>query len=130
MEKQMREAGSMTACGIFPDEVAADRAVVELLNAGFREDSIGVSMVDVERAQRLAENRGIKVTSHTQAIPAGTPPATAAGYQDRLANSGVLITVACGDQCQKAMDIINQNGAEMTACATMPEVGAPPVIIH
>ena len=119
----------MIACGVFPDQLTAEPTVVDLLNEGFKADSIMVSMVDAAEARRLAEKRGITANTGATTVPAGINQETAKTYQDRLAKGGVLLSIACGDQCDKAMDIMNKHGSEMTACA-LEEIGAPPRILH
>jgi hypothetical protein len=119
----------MIACGVFPDQLTAEPAVLDLLNAGFKADSISVSMVDAAEARRLAEKRGVTATTGATTVPAGIPPETVQTYRDRMAKGGALISVACGNQCDKAMEILNRHGAEMTTCA-LQEIGTPPIILH
>lgn len=46
----------------------------------------------------------------------GIPEREARAYEDRVKAGGVLVSVRCDGQCDRAMELLQEHGAEMAAC--------------
>lgn len=129
MEEPTKGLGNMVACGVFVDRLAAERVVVDLLNAGLDGNQMIVSMREPEEARKMAMEKGIKAGTEGLVTPPAVPEDKARAYQERVEKGGVLLAVSCGDQCDSVMGIMTKDGAEMGVCVPTAE-GVPPRHFH